>query len=135
MERGKVNSYCRKAFTLVELLIVVVILGILAAVVFPQFSDASEEARFARLTTDLKNVRMAIAVYTMEHGGRAPSIKANGSKDNNADNLIERLTGRTDPSGGINATGAHGPAVRRDAEAAWADADAWLAGLRAQIQS
>ena len=37
--------------------------------------------------------------------------------------------------GSYPAAGAHGPAVRRDAEAAWADADAWLAGLRAQIQS
>ncbi|MCG8405619.1 MAG: prepilin-type N-terminal cleavage/methylation domain-containing protein, partial [Phycisphaerales bacterium] len=38
-----------KAFTLVELLIVVVILGILAAVVIPQFSDASTDARFSSL--------------------------------------------------------------------------------------
>ena len=37
--------------------------------------------------------------------------------------------------GSYPAAGAHGPAVRRDAEAAWAAADEWLAGLRAQIQS
>ena len=36
--------------------------------------------------------------------------------------------------GSYPAAGAHGPAVRREAEAAWADADAWLARLRAQIQ-
>jgi len=36
--------------------------------------------------------------------------------------------------GSYPAAGAHGPAVRRDAEAAWASADEWLAGLRAQIQ-
>jgi prephenate dehydratase len=35
--------------------------------------------------------------------------------------------------GSYPAAGAHGPAVRRDAEAAWAEADAWVAGLRANL--
>ena len=38
----------KSGFTLVEVLIVVVILGILAAVVIPQFSDASTEAKESR---------------------------------------------------------------------------------------
>ncbi|MCA9256791.1 MAG: type II secretion system protein [Phycisphaerales bacterium] len=99
----------RVGFTLVELLIVVVILGILAAVVVPQFSDASEEANNARVAEDLRNLRMAIARYTIDHDGRAPSIKANGAADAVVNNFISRLTGRTDKSGAINASGAYGP--------------------------
>ncbi|HPF38196.1 MAG TPA: type II secretion system protein [Phycisphaerae bacterium] len=96
-------------FTLVELLIVVVILGILAAVVIPQFSDAAEEATNARVAEDLRNLRMAIARYTIDHDGRAPSIKANGAADGVVNNFIDRLIGRTDKSGAINAAGAYGP--------------------------
>jgi general secretion pathway protein G len=102
-----------KAFTLVELLIVVVILGVLAAVVIPQFSDASEDANNARLMADLRHVRMAIARYTMEHDGRLPCIKANGGSDNNANNFIDRLIGKTDKKGDIIASGAFGPYLSR----------------------
>lgn len=99
----------RFGFTLVELLIVVVILGILAAVTIPQFSDASDDAKFARLGTDLHSVRMAIARYTMEHAGRAPNLDKNGSPDNNSNKFVNRLTGRTDADGKVDAAGNFGP--------------------------
>jgi prepilin-type N-terminal cleavage/methylation domain-containing protein len=47
----------RKGFTLVEILIVVIILGILAAIVIPQFTQASTEARLSNLKTNLQTVR------------------------------------------------------------------------------
>ncbi len=43
-----------RAFTLVEILIVVVILGILAAIIVPQFANASDEARRAAFVTELQ---------------------------------------------------------------------------------
>ncbi len=89
------------------------ILGILAAVVIPQFSDASEDTRSARLMADLRSVRMAIARYTMDHNGRGPNIKDDGSTDNNANNFVDRLIGRTDKSGAINGAGACGPYLSR----------------------
>ena len=46
-----------KGFTLVEILIVVIILGILAAIVVPKFTEASDDAKLSALTTDLKIVR------------------------------------------------------------------------------
>ncbi|MEQ9460585.1 MAG: prepilin-type N-terminal cleavage/methylation domain-containing protein [Phycisphaeraceae bacterium] len=55
-------------FTLIEILIVVVILGILAAVVVPQFSDASEEARVAASATNVRAVVDQIAMYYARHG-------------------------------------------------------------------
>ena len=62
----------RKAFTLVELLIVVIILGILAAVVIPQFSDASEDARLSSLTTNLQTIRGQIELYHIQYGVYPP---------------------------------------------------------------
>lgn len=58
MKRTRDNF--RSAFTLLELLIVVVILGILAAIVVPQYSDASQEATGATLRTIIHTVRTRI---------------------------------------------------------------------------
>lgn len=63
----------RKAFTLVELLIVVIILGILAAVVIPQFSDASDDARLSSLTTNLQTIRGQVELYKIQQGGYPPA--------------------------------------------------------------
>lgn len=64
----------RKAFTLVEILIVVIILGILAAVVIPRFSQASEESSAAATLTDLVKMRKAIGVYRARNNGQLPPI-------------------------------------------------------------
>ncbi|MHC4943440.1 MAG: type IV pilin protein [Planctomycetota bacterium] len=62
----------RSGFTLVELLIVVIILGILAAIVVPQFSASSLEAREAALMTDLAAMRGAIELYRVQHNETYP---------------------------------------------------------------
>src|SRR5271154_6510953 len=54
-------------FTLVEILIVVVILGILAAIVIPQFSNASETARENTLKDELRYLRTQIVVFKAQH--------------------------------------------------------------------
>jgi prepilin-type N-terminal cleavage/methylation domain-containing protein len=64
----------RKAFTLVEILIVVVILGILAAIVIPRFTQASGEAAAAATLTDLVKMRKAIGVYRARNNGNLPPI-------------------------------------------------------------
>jgi prepilin-type N-terminal cleavage/methylation domain-containing protein len=52
-----------KGFTLVELVIIIVILGILAAVAIPKYQDMSTEAREAAARGSLGNVRSAITIY------------------------------------------------------------------------
>ena len=57
-----------KAFTLVEILIVVIILGILAAIVVPQFSSAGDDAKLAALQSNLQTIRGQIQLYKIQHG-------------------------------------------------------------------
>jgi general secretion pathway protein G len=61
------TTMTHKAFTLIEILIVVVILGILATVVIPQFSNAGKEARENTLKDELRYLRIQIAVFKAQH--------------------------------------------------------------------
>ena len=65
-----------RGFTLVEILIVVVILGILAAIVIPQFTQASTEAREASLASNLQTMRSQIELYKIQHLDFAPGEAA-----------------------------------------------------------
>ncbi len=64
----------KRGFTLVEILIVVVILGILAAIVIPQFTQASTEAKLNSLTSDLQTLRSQIELYKVQHNDIAPTL-------------------------------------------------------------
>jgi general secretion pathway protein G len=59
-------------FSLIEILVVVVILGVLGAIVLPKFSDASQITRENTLRDDLRYVRTQIIVFKAQHGNTAP---------------------------------------------------------------
>jgi general secretion pathway protein G len=63
----KTYSTRKSGFTLVEILIVVIILGILAAIVIPQFTNASEDARKNSLTSQLQTIRSQLELAKLQH--------------------------------------------------------------------
>ncbi len=65
---------CRGGFTLVEILIVVVILGILAAIVVPQMSSASTQAVHAHLGRNLQQIDSQIEIYRANNSGALPTV-------------------------------------------------------------
>lgn len=55
--------YDRRGFTLIELVIIIVVLGILAAIAIPKYSDISSEAREAAARGALGSVRSSISIW------------------------------------------------------------------------
>ena len=91
----------RSGFTLVEILIVVVILGILAAIVIPQFTDASTEAKYSSLASNLQMLRAQIELYKIQHNDNPPTLA----------NFVAQMTGTTDVNGATTGTD-FGPYMR-----------------------
>ena len=83
----------KKGFTLVEILIVVVILGILAAIVIPQFSDASTQSKVSSAKSSLQTLRSQISLYKIQHNDNPPSLA----------NFATQMTQKTNAAGTTNA--------------------------------
>ena len=68
----------RKGFTLIELLIVVVIIGILAAIAIPKFSTTKDKAKLASVKTDIRNYMTAEEAYFSDNNtyGDAAALQA-----------------------------------------------------------
>lgn len=64
----------RKGFTLIELLIVVVIIGILAAIAIPKFAATKDKAKLASVKTDLRNMMTAQEAYFSDYNTYASSL-------------------------------------------------------------
>jgi prepilin-type N-terminal cleavage/methylation domain-containing protein len=74
------NTFIRRGFTLIEILIVVVILGILAAVVVPQFTNAADDANNAAVRSQLQTLRGQIELYRAQQSAD-PALLTTGWTD------------------------------------------------------
>jgi prepilin-type N-terminal cleavage/methylation domain-containing protein len=71
------NLSIKRGFTLIELLVVITIIGILVAVVFPNFSESRDEARNRGLQAEIKEMQLSIELYKSQFG-RYPAEGACG---------------------------------------------------------
>src|SRR5688500_15875924 len=72
MMKDRTRQVARGAFTLIELLLVLVILAVLAAVVVPKFTSRSQQARMTAAKTDISNLETALDAFQIDTG-RFPS--------------------------------------------------------------
>lgn len=79
-----------RAFTLVEILIVVVILGILAAIIVPNFATATQEAQSTTTFSELGKLRRAMEVFGIRNPGTMPNvIEGDGVADDAWGELVQ----------------------------------------------
>jgi type II secretion system protein G len=83
--RSRRNAARNKArpngFTLIEIMIVVIILGILAAIVIPQLDGVTTQARTSTVQSIVETVRSEVAVYKLQHGDALPDLTANSGNN------------------------------------------------------
>src|SRR5687768_16346948 len=76
----------KTGFSVVDILIVVIILGILAADAIPQFTIASTEARWSSTASLLQTLRSQIELYKLQHGDALPDLIAGTDNNGNSGN-------------------------------------------------
>lgn len=91
----------RKGFTLVELILVVSILGILAALVVPAYQGQASEAKMSAAKSNLHALRGQIELYKMHHNATAPGYVDGAAAT--IDTMQLQLTGTTTPGGQTSA--------------------------------
>lgn len=82
----------RAAFSLIELVIVIVIIGIIAAIAVPRMGTAAVTSKVATAAANLQTIRKAVDLFTAEHEGRSPNQDESGSPTNDAEPILQRLT-------------------------------------------
>ncbi len=96
-------------FTLIEMLIVVLLLGILAMLIIPQISVSTDDARLNTLHSNLGSMRNAIELYYHQHNETYPGENdASGTATSDAavsaTAFLQQLTRYTDIDGAVSAT-------------------------------
>jgi prepilin-type N-terminal cleavage/methylation domain-containing protein/prepilin-type processing-associated H-X9-DG protein len=89
MMSQEVQKY-REAFTLIELLVVIAIIAILAAILFPVFARARENARRASCMSNLKQINLGWIQYVQDYDEQMPAY-ARGSVASNPGGVFESL--------------------------------------------
>jgi len=94
----------RRAFTLIEVLIVVVIMAVLAATIIPQFASSTEDAKESSLEFNLHTMRAQIELYKVHHLGKSPDTVGDATTG-----YLPQMTNRTNAQGKIGTDPAQYP--------------------------
>lgn len=81
----------KRGFTLIELLVVIAIIAILAAILFPVFARARENARRASCQSNLKQIGLGFAQYTQDYDEKYPRQNYSEYFYANSDNWVQQL--------------------------------------------
>lgn len=85
----KISLNKSRAFTLIELLIVITIIGILAVALLPRITSGPEKARDAQRKADLQQISTALEFYADDHSGSYPSYTAGNCINATASSTLE----------------------------------------------
>lgn len=81
----------KRGFTLIEILIVVVILGILAAIIVPQFTNAAQDAGVSSARSQLQTMRSQVELFRVQNNGAVPADGYTGPVDSDGDGPWDAL--------------------------------------------
>lgn len=102
----------RRGFSLVELVIVVVIIGLIGAIAIPRLGSAAQRSKAAALQADVAVLSTAIEHFVAEHNGLYPSDDLVSGPGTDGTLLANRLLNRSDDGGTIAAAALWGPYLR-----------------------
>ena len=86
-----------KGFTLIELLVVIAIIAILAAILFPVFAQAREKARQTTCLSNMKQIGLALMMYTDDYDETYPNANGGGSGISPSDPSMRAYTCLLEP--------------------------------------
>lgn len=107
MARSNLTSPRRspRAFSLLEIVIVLILLGTLAAVVLPRLGGVADITRSAELRDTLRQLRTQILIYRAQHNGVAPGFpEGNPRNEPTCDAFVSQMTGYTSPGGRVSSS-------------------------------
>ncbi len=103
-------GYCRRAFSMIELVIILAIIAIVAALVIPRVSFGSDKAWAVEVASNLKIVNEAMSNYKREHNWKYPGAITDGYP-NFSEAFKQQLTESTNKDGSLN--GPYGPYIKK----------------------